>query len=350
MRVHVRTMEAYRRNYVREDLLMLAMDDDPRPMILSGRYIPYARRNGKRFLIYTVKPFAKEYPNKKLLPMADHLWIRESADAMRQMVERCVTDDETTPRIYLVGYPEPYKSGSIERCGFRLAFDVTEKPVYFSPEEIPKDIIAQCRFPDISKYVRVAEGEAIPPEDATKYFSSIEKYQKNYLRTELMQFVGETDGMPIVLAGRVIFEKQEGSSSIKVRGVRLFSQCIRYRDMEPLTSNLEIEGDPQALIESAEQSGWEHHAVILMVGYPEPVTVSGVTRCGFRLAYDVITEPVILVDFQKQWICKITKEFRQACFWPDVKEYVRKRARPIRLLEQYVTRRHHRRQKPPAES
>ena len=120
--------------------------------------------------------------------------------------------------------------------------------------------------------------------------------------------------------------------------------------MEALTSNLEIEGDPQALIEAAEQGGWEHHAVILMVGYPEPVTVSGVTRCGFRLAYDVITEPVILVDFQKQWIGKITKDLRQACFWPDTKEYVKKRAVPIQFLEQYVTRAHHRRRKPPTES
>ena len=349
MRVRFHSMEAYRRNYVRKQLLELASDDDPRPIILSGRYIPYVRRD-KRFLIYTIKPFAKEYQDKRLLQIADHLWIKATTADVWQVLDEYAKKGESTPRIYLVGYPAPYKSESIERCGFRLAFDVARMPIYFSSEDIPQDVIAQCRFPDVSQYVRVAEDEAIPPEDATKYFSSIEKYQKNYLRTELLQFVGETEGMPIVLAGRVLFKKQEGNSSIKVGGVRLFSQCIRYRDMEALTSNLEIEGDPQALIEAAEQGGWEHHAVILMVGYPEPVTVSGVTCCGFRLAYDVITEPIILVDFQKQWIGKITKDLRQACFWPDTKEYVKKRAVPIRFLEQYVTRPHHRRRKSPAET
>ena len=57
---------------------------------------------------------------------------------------------------YIIGYPDIYMYKNKHRCGFRLAFDVTSKPVgaYTGQESIPSDVIKWCYIADSSKYCK----------------------------------------------------------------------------------------------------------------------------------------------------------------------------------------------------
>lgn len=152
-------------------------------------------------------------------------------------------------------------------------------------------------------------------------FRSSEKYQKNYIRDRLMEYVGATGGKPVILQGNI----HRGNEGFCGRGylsnIKFCFPGVRQQETIMLTNHLMIGGFEEELVKFFQKNTENpKRSVAYILAYPECYLSGDIKRCGVRLAYDCMEKPFRLGKKEKK---AFLREAGRFAYFPPVEKYLR---------------------------
>lgn len=130
-----------------------------KPVILQGNI----HRGNEGFLgrgyLSNIKFCFPNHRQQEIIMLTNHLMVDGFEEEIRKFFEKN-TENPKRSVAYILGYPECYLSGSIKRCGIRLACDCMQKPFRLGKREKKVFLWEAGRFayfPPIERYLRAAK-------------------------------------------------------------------------------------------------------------------------------------------------------------------------------------------------
>ena len=148
--------ETYEKNFIRSRLLKLKKECAGKPIILQGIFRTDREIVRGRCFFTHIKIYSPVINKSKLLRLTEHLMIKVPAKLIAHLRK---TDKGLTKQrrsVYIVGYLEEYYTCGVLRCGLRLAFDITNDPIWLACKcsKIDKTLYNQCYQPDYRQYLK----------------------------------------------------------------------------------------------------------------------------------------------------------------------------------------------------
>lgn len=319
-----------------------------KPILLIGYYQPDRQEHPKDawFSHLILYPYARK--KSDLLVFSPSACVKDA----RALADRLVTGAPAQKKyqMLLVVHPASCECHGIT-CGvLHPAFELTKEPLIFHPGEkltASKDIIRHCFHPDLRPYLKkkaasTTESFRQPPDfrkmaQKTKEEIQIERwnrmlkqkqspadFQKDFIRTPLMDLAEQSKGRPIILYGTFIDEKRSKMVRSCFRNIKPYFPDIPEQSIKVITDHLMIEdaGTRAYSFGQIRQKTERYGTRVLLIGYPHLYINKGFVRCGFRLAKNLGISAILYGHSRKGGRFVLPDAVLAKCYLPDASSYL----------------------------
>ena len=329
-------------------VLHLARQSGGKPVLLIGYYQPDRQEHPSDavFSHLYLYPYSRKRSDLLVFSPAAHV-----KDA-RALADKLIADSPAQKKyqMLLVAYPESSECQGMT-CGIlRLAFDITDEPLLFRIGEklsASKEVIRHCFRPDLRPYLKKKDFSPVkrsgrPPNfrksaPRTKDEIQIERwnrvlkqersasgFQKDFIRTPLMDIAEQAGGRPVIFYGTFIPEKRPNSVRSCFRDIKPYFPDVPEYAIKVITDHLMIEdaGNRSYSFGQIRQKTERYGRRVLLIGYPHLYINQGFIRCGFRLAKNLGVSAILYSNAQKNGRFAMPEAVLAKCYLPSKESYL----------------------------
>ncbi len=274
------------------------------PVILEGKFSYKQLGDHGKYCFTTIRPFILGKNHRKEFGvLTDQLIVNVAEDTMdllRKSNEQQVSGPKG--RVYLIGYPKVYKKDEGRYCGLYLAYDLTHYPVRIKNGtwKIEPELYYQCCQLNPQKFLEYGEVE-----------------ENRDIRT-LCDITESCNGKPVIFLTKFAFNSSEDRRFI-FKNARIFNPNDDPQNYNACIKELKVDIPYRKISKLCTKrhellNGKRWHYII---GYPEIYMYKNKPRCGFRLAFDVTSEPAGAYTGPES----ISLDILQSCYIADSSKY-----------------------------
>ena len=335
-----------------QPVLRLAKLSGGKPVLLIGYYQPGRQEHPTDAMFSHLFLYLYSRKRSDLLVFSPSACVKDA----RELADKLVSDAPAQKKyqMLLVAYPEATNCHGTP-CGvLRLAFDITDEPLLFRIGEklsAPKGIIRQCLRPDLRPYLKK---KVAPParragktpdfrKDApkTKDELKIERwnrmlkqkqsssgFQKDFIRTPLMDIAEQAGARPVIFYGTFIPEKRPNAVRSCFRDIKPYLPNTPEYAIKVITDHLMIEdeGNRSYSFGQIRQKAERYGRRVLLIGYPHLYINNGFVRCGFRLAKNLGVSAILYSNTQKNGHFVLPDAVLAKCYRPSKEPYLERQS------------------------
>lgn len=149
-------------------------------------------------------------------------------------------------------------------------------------------------------------------------------FQKDFIRTPLMDLAEQSKGRPIILYGTFIDEKRSKMVRSCFRNIKPYFPDIPEQSIKVITDHLMIEdaGTRAYSFGQIRQKTERYGTRVLLIGYPHLYINKGFVRCGFRLAKNLGISAILYGHSRKGGRFVLPDAVLAKCYLPDASSYL----------------------------
>ena len=331
-----------------QPVLRLAKLSGGKPVLLIGYYQPSRQEHPSDAVFSHLFLYPYSRKRSDLLVFSPSARVKDA----RALAVKLIADAPSQKKyqMLLVAYPDSFECQGTT-CGIlRLAFDVTDDPLLFRIGEklsAPKEVIRQCFRPDLRPYLK--KKDAPPAKKASKIPNfrkaapktkdeiQIERwnrmlkqersssgFQKDFIRTPLMDIAERANGRPVIFYGTFIPEKRPNAVRSCFRDIKPYLPHVPEYAIKVITDHLMIEdaGNRSYSFGQIRQKTERYGRRVLLIGYPHLYINKGFVRCGFRLAKNLGVSAILYSNAQKNGRFVLPDAVLEKCYLPGKKPYL----------------------------
>ncbi|WP_294160679.1 hypothetical protein [uncultured Selenomonas sp.] len=329
-------------------VLHLARQSGVKPVLLIGYYQPNRQEHptDATFSHLFLYPYSRK--RSDLQVFTPSAYVKDA----RPLADKLVKDAPAQKKyqMLLVAYPEATECNGTLYGILRPAFDITDEPLLFrigKKVTAPKSVIQQCFRPDLRPYLKKknvphAKQSSNAPNfrketPKTKDELQIERwnrvlkqkrsssaFQKDFIRTPLIDIAEQAGGRPVIFYGTFIPEKRPNAVRSCFRDIKPYFPNIPEYAIKVITDHLMIEdaGNRSYSFGQIRQKTERYGRRVLLIGYPHLYINKGFVRCGFRLAKNLGVSAILYGNTQKNGRFILPDAVLAKCFLPNAKDYL----------------------------
>lgn len=329
-------------------VLHLAKQSGGKPVLLIGYYQPDRQEHPSDALFSHLFLYPYSRKRSDLLVFSPSARVKDA----RALADKLIADSPAQKKyqMLLAAYPETMECQGTT-CGIlRLAFDITDEPLLFRIGEklsAPKEVIRHCFRPDLRPYLKKKDDSPVKRAGKMPNFSkaapktkdeiqierwnrvlkqkrSSSAFQKDFIRTPLIDIAEQAGGRPVVFYGTFIPEKRPNAVRSCFRDIKPYFPNIPEYAIKVITDHLMIEdaGNRSYSFGQIRQKTERYGRRVLLIGYPHLYINKGFVRCGFRLAKNLGVSAILYSNAQKNGRFAMPEAVLAKCYLPSKESYL----------------------------
>ena len=333
-------------------ILHLAKQSGGKPVLLIGYYQPSRQKHPSDAVFSHLFLYPYSRKRSDLLVFSPSARVKDA----RALAVKLIADAPSQKKyqMLLVAYPDSFECQGTT-CGIlHLAFDITDDPLLFRIGEklsAPKEVIRQCFRPDLRPYLKKKDAPPAKKASKTPNFRKaapktkdeiqIERwnrmlkqersssgFQKDFIRTPLMDIAEQAGARPVIFYGTFIPEKRPNAVRSCFRDIKPYFPNVPEYAIKVITDHLMIEdaGNRSYSFGQIRQKAERYGRRVLLIGYPHLYINKGFVRCGFRLAKNLGVSAILYSNAQKNGRFSLPDAVLAKCYRPSKEPYLERQS------------------------
>lgn len=144
----------YKKNYLRVGLETLVEKANGKPMAFQGIFRTDRIPVRGRYFVSNIKLYSE--CSSRIYMLTSHVMLAMPDDMADMLRDNKRTNKPMRRKVVFIGYIYHYVTDGIRRCGIKLSFDITDRPIWIKREkEYYLPLMRYCYHPDLIPFLKM---------------------------------------------------------------------------------------------------------------------------------------------------------------------------------------------------